>query len=127
MPAVKKIRRIPSIERKRLKSRERSEKRRSPLPTVAQQILHSECARACGMCRHRLWIPMRGIEIAARSLRTTVAPRVDPLRGIIRHTVRRAMPLRLGRKRFPGPPAERGGLRIADVDRTIQGQRNFLE
>src|SRR5258708_35637717 len=124
---VKKIRGIAWIERHRPKAREESELRSRPFPPVAQQVLHSECARAFRMRARGGSIPMVKIEITVLRARRFFAPGIASLRFAFRGAIRRAMKLRFRRQLPPQPFCVRCRFRVAHVHGPIERQADLLE
>src|SRR5207245_765050 len=61
--AVEEIGRIVRVRRHRLKSREAGEDRRGPLPSVADEIVHSPGTRSGRVRADGHWIPIRECEV----------------------------------------------------------------
>ena len=68
MFAIKKVGGIAFIKWMRLEAGQRSERRRSPLPSIAEQIVNAERARAVGMIVDGCGVPTLMVEIAMRRL-----------------------------------------------------------
>ena len=115
MFTIEEIRRISAIERKGLKSIQRTERRRGPFPSVPQEIQHAKCAGSCGMRINRTGIPSLMMEISMMVFRRRVAPWILLLRAL-RRAISSAMPLRFRRQFFIRPPRKRRRLRMAHIN-----------
>src|SRR5260370_14235472 len=124
---VKKIRGIAGIERHRRKAGEGCELRSRPFPPVAQQVLHSECARAFRMRARRGSIPMGKIEITMLRARRFFAPGIASLRFAFRGALPRALKLPFRRQLPPQPFCVRCRFCVARVHGPIKRQPDFLE
>src|SRR5438045_9515367 len=75
MLTIEEVRRITWIRFTRLETRERTERRTCPLPTVSCELAHAPCAIAGGSGMYGLWIPALEIEIAIFMCGRLVPPR----------------------------------------------------
>src|SRR5208282_1997170 len=119
MLAIKKIGRVAPVERKWLESRKRTERRGCPLPSVAQQIMHTEGALAIRKRIYGRRIPAIKIEIAALRIGHFVAPGI-PTRPSVARAIRRPLPLRFRGKRLPCPTSIGRSLRLTHIDGPIE-------
>src|SRR5262249_3094495 len=128
--AIEKVCGITFIERKRLESSKRFKQAGGPLPPVREKTLNAKGASALRKCIDGKWIPAFEIEVSVQRRWLLSAPGKASIGtgfGTELGTACRAMPLRLRRQPFPGPCRVRGRLRVADVNRPIQRQRDFVE
>src|SRR5271166_4502702 len=73
--AIKKIGRVTTVKRKRLKSREGREDRRSPLPSVPQHSLHTEGTLSLRKSINWRGIPSIEVEITQIRIGSIITPR----------------------------------------------------
>src|SRR5271167_1370856 len=119
MFAIKKISRIPAVERKWLEPRERGEDRGGPFPAIAQHVVYAESAAACRKRIHGHRIPAGEIKITETRIGLFAAPRVLPFGPALR-AICGAVPLLFGGKRFPRPARVCHGLRMTHVHWPVQ-------
>src|ERR1700676_2972850 len=81
MSAVKKICRVSFVKREWLKPRKRSENGGSPLPTIPQHIVHTECALPLRKRVYGCRVPTLQIEIAKLFARCFVGGFIAPWVG----------------------------------------------
>src|ERR1700753_747971 len=93
MLTVKKIGRISRVKGHRLKSGKGLEHCASPLPTVADDVVHAKRACSARIRAYRARIPMLNVEVAVLFVRRFVAPRIVALDAVLGGAVRGAMKL----------------------------------
>src|SRR5262245_28453902 len=93
MPAVKKIRGVPRIERKGFKARKGHEPCGRPFPSVSYQAAHPKRAVSRGVRIHACWIPFLKTKVSVTAGRAGTTPRIQPF-GTIRYSECGAMKLR---------------------------------
>src|SRR5207302_4474547 len=79
MLAIEKVRRVDRVRWHGAESREAVERRRRPLPSVADEIVNAPRARARRIRADRNRIPVREIEVTARRVWQFLAPRIAAL------------------------------------------------
>src|SRR3974390_1623247 len=117
--AIKEISGITTVERKRLEARKWGKDRRSPLPSIAQHVMHTERALAVGKCIHGCGVPLVKIEVAKLLVGRITAPGIILL-APVGSRIGCAMPLLLCRKCLPRPARIRCRFSVAHIDRPIQ-------
>ena len=120
MFAIKEAGRVSRIKRERLEFGKRLEDRRSPLPSVADQLGNSECAVSKRGRGHGNRIPSLPVEISPSGIRLVIAPWIASFFFIGQRPVRRPMKLGFGGQSLSAPGCEGAGLIMGDIDRPIQ-------
>src|SRR5205807_843830 len=124
--AIKKVGRVTAIERKCLESGEGTKDRGRPLPTVAEQALHSESALAQRMRIHRSGVPMGEVEIPQARIGSVTTPRIASLRAV-RTGIGRSLPLLLSGKALARPLRVGARFRMTNVNRPIRAKWNLIK
>src|SRR5918993_4283067 len=97
MTVIEEVGGVLRVRRQRLEPGERTECRRRPLPSIAHEIVNTECTHAVRMASHGLRGPSLEIEVAWRRRPERVAPRKGML-AVGGSAERRAMELGLYRQ-----------------------------
>src|SRR4249920_818534 len=125
MFAVKKTSRVAGITREGLESVKRLEDRRSPLPSVANQLGNSECAVSKRGRSHGNRIPSVPAEVSPPAIRLVIAPWIGSFFFATHRPVRCPMKLGFGGQSLSGPGGKDARLFMGDIHRPIQWQRRF--
>src|SRR5256885_9613334 len=119
MFAIEATSRVAWIKREGLESRKRLEDRRSPLPSVANQLGNSECAVSQRGRSHGNRIPSGPVEVSPPDIRLVIAPWVGSFFLATHSPVRCPMKLGFGGQSLSSPGCKGAGLFVGDIDRPI--------